>query len=111
MFQGRSIQQKGCDPPLQVRSSTRQGKLKVCDEKNKKGRTISDLPFSFLKFHIDLFLARSPFSGNILFVPFFKGFQRGKNTSHIYEVDPGFDAVAPMVFAKILAKELIDMAG
>jgi len=54
---------------------------------------------------------RSRFSGNILFVPFFKGFQRGKNTSHIYEVDPGFDAVAPMVFAKILPKELIDMAG
>jgi hypothetical protein len=54
---------------------------------------------------------RSWFSGNILIVPFYKGIHRGKNTSHIYKVDLGFDAVAPMVFAKILPKELIDMAG
>ncbi len=54
---------------------------------------------------------RCQFSGNILFVHLDEGIQRGKNTLHIHKVDLGLDAVAPMVFAKILPKELIDMAG
>ena len=54
--------------------------------------------------------SRSFFSGNIL-VPFYEGIQRGKNTLHIYDVDLGFDAVTPMVFAKVLPKELVDVAG
>jgi len=57
------------------------------------------------------YFPRNRFSGNILLVPFYKGIQRGKNTSHIHKVDLGLDAVAPIVFAKILPKELIDMAG
>ena len=57
------------------------------------------------------YFPRSWFSGNILFVPFAKGIQSGKNTSHIHKVGLGLDTAAPMIFAKILPKELIDMAG
>ena len=50
-------------------------------------------------------------SRNIVFVPFNKGIQRRKNTFHIHKVNLGLNAVAPMVFAKVLPKELVDVAG
>ena len=56
-------------------------------------------------------LSRGWLSWKILLIPLYKGIQRGKNTSHIHKVGLGLDAIAPMVFAKILPKELIDMAG
>lgn len=40
-----------------------------------------------------------------------EGIQRGENTSHIDNVDLGLDAVAPIVFANILSKELTNMTG
>jgi hypothetical protein len=51
------------------------------------------------------------FLGNIFFPQFDKGVQRGKNTLYIHKVGIALDAVAPMVFAKILSKKFIDMAG
>jgi hypothetical protein len=49
--------------------------------------------------------------GDISFVQFDKGVQRGKNTFNIHNVGTALDAVASMVFAKILSKKFIDMAG
>jgi hypothetical protein len=49
--------------------------------------------------------------GNIFFLQFDKGVQRGKNTLHIHNVGIALDAVASMVFAKIPSKKFIDMAG
>lgn len=48
---------------------------------------------------------------NILFVQFGKSLQSGKDTLHIHQVNVAFDAVAPVVFAKILPKKLKDLAG
>ncbi len=54
---------------------------------------------------------RSWFSGNVFFALLDKGIQRGKDASDIDNVNSGSDAVASMVFAKILSEVLIDVAG
>jgi hypothetical protein len=54
---------------------------------------------------------RGFFSGPILLVPFDKGIQRGKDAPHVHQVGLGLDAASPVVFAKILPEELIDMAS
>ncbi len=51
------------------------------------------------------------FLGNIFLVQFDKGVQRGKDTFDIHKVGTALDAVAPMVFAKILSEKFIDMTG
>ena len=54
---------------------------------------------------------RKGFLGNIFFPQFDKRVQRGKNTLYVHNVGIALDAVAPVIFAKILSKEFIDMAG
>src|SRR4030043_598013 len=53
----------------------------------------------------------NPIFLNILLIQFSKSIQSRKNAFHIHQVSFALDAVAPMVFAKILFKKFVDMTG
>jgi len=55
--------------------------------------------------------SRVVFLGNILFLLFDKGIQSGENTFYVQNIGIALDAVSPMVFAKVLSKEFIDIAS